>query len=207
MFRVPDSDRLIGSYNVLEDPDIEKWGVRELLLHVWAGGTIELFDVKVPLQEMIRKFGDGSVCMETVFQDIFCFPVYGDAGRLLYICQLYVNSKLYRGREEIVRGKEYIDTHWKEKFDLNGAAAAANLSPDYFAGLFKKTVGRTPYAYYQELKIARLKERLCDENSSVAAAFAACGVDYNGNYAGLFKKKVGLSPSAFKARANQGKTR
>jgi len=43
-----------------------------------------------------------------------------------------------------------------------------------------------------------LKEKLLDTNLSIAQAFAACNMDYNGHSARVFKEKTGLSPSAYR---------
>jgi len=62
----------------------------------------------------------------------------------------------------------------------------------------------TPYEYYINCKIDKLKEKLLDANLSVKQAFAQCNMDYNGHSARIFRQKVGLSPSAYR-KAVQGK--
>jgi AraC family transcriptional regulator len=43
-----------------------------------------------------------------------------------------------------------------------------------------------------------LKEVLLDANLSIAQAFAACNMNYNGHSARLFKDKVGVTPSEYR---------
>ncbi len=112
-------------------------------------------------------------------------------------------KKIYRDREEIQKGREYIEDHWREKYDAQKLAAAVNLSPPYFARLFKKHVGVTPYDYYIDIKINKIKERLRDPKLTISEAFTLCGVDYHGNFARVFKKKTGLTPSQYREAAKQ----
>jgi AraC-like DNA-binding protein len=64
--------------------------------------------------------------------------------------------------------------------------------------LFKKNTGITAHEYYINYKISKVKEKLLDTNLSIAEAFAACNMDYNGYYARIFKEKTGVSPSAYR---------
>ncbi|TEB06683.1 HTH-type transcriptional regulator CdhR [Pelotomaculum schinkii] len=91
-----------------------------------------------------------------------------------------------------------IETHWQEPFDANETAKAACLSKAHFTKLFKKHTGITPHEYYIDYKIGKLKEKLLDTNLSIAQAFAACNMDYNGHSARLFREKVGVSPSVYR---------
>jgi transcriptional regulator GlxA family with amidase domain len=85
-----------------------------------------------------------------------------------------------------------------DKFDAGETAKAACLSKAHFTKLFKKHTGITPHEYYINYKISRLKEKLLDTNLSIAQAFAACNMDYNGHSARLFREKVGVSPSVYR---------
>ncbi|NLC11047.1 MAG: helix-turn-helix transcriptional regulator, partial [Firmicutes bacterium] len=109
-----------------------------------------------------------------------------------------INRRVYKGKDEIEKAKEYIETHWRERFDLMATAKVASLSKAHFSKLFKKHTGLTPHEYYINYKISKLKEKLLDTNLSIAQAFAACNMNYNGHSARLFKKKVGVTPSVYR---------
>ncbi len=78
-----------------------------------------------------------------------------------------------------------------------------HMSRYHYTRLFKRHTGMTPYNYHQEVRIGKIKEKLCDIKLSITQAFEACGADYNGNMAKVFKRKTGMTPSQYRAMMNQ----
>lgn len=202
---VQSKDQVIGKFNILKDPVIDSWGegVREQIVRSFQGETVQFHNLKLPVHEVIDRFEADELCLETRLLNITCFPIFDDSAQLAYVVHVFVTSRLYDGRDEMVKAKEYIEKHWMEDFDLDKAARSVNLSRHHFSRLFKKHTAMTPFSYYQDIKISKLKERLCDENLSIGEAFSACGVDYNGNYARLFKDRVGMTPSQYRKTIKQ----
>ena len=200
VMHIPSKEHIVGKFNVLTDPIIDKWGegVREQIRRSFQGETIGFQDLQIPIQGIIDRFEGDELCFDSSFQNITCFPVFDANSNIAYVVHVFVTTKLYNGKEEMVKAKEYIETHWMEEFDLEKVALSVNLSKHHFARLFKRHTSMTPFGYYQEIKISKLKEKLCDENLSIAEAFSACGVDYNGNYARLFREKAGKTPSQYR---------
>lgn len=197
VFHIPQRDKFIGRYNVLHDTDLEKWGVKDYILKAYQGETIQLYDMKVPMQDMMDSYGEGKVFLDSIFQNITCIPIYDTDHQLSHVVTVFITSKMYSGKKEIVKIKEYIENHWQEEFDIDEVASRVNLSKYHLARLFKKHTGMTLYGYYQDIKINKIKEKLCDKNLSISQAFAHCGVNYNGNFAKIFKEKVGMTPSQY----------
>jgi len=155
-------------------------------------------DIRVPLEEIAERYGVKDFDKEAIYQDITLFPLLDDEKCVIYVVAFLVNKRVYRGKEEIQRAKEYIETHWNAPFDAEATAKVACLSKGYFAKLFKKHTGVTPHEYYTNYRISKLKEKLLDTNLSIAQAFAACNMEYSGYYAKVFKDKTGVSPSAYR---------
>ncbi|MGI5838494.1 MAG: helix-turn-helix transcriptional regulator [bacterium] len=195
-------DMVIGKYNVLKDPSVIATGQLQVLKRAFRGETVFFPDVKVPLADISERYGIRDFDVEAIYQDITVFPLLDDGNRVQYVVALLVNRRVYRGKDEIEKGKEYIETHWLDKFDADRTARAAGLSKTHFTKLFKKHTGVTPHAYYRNYKISKLKEKLLDTSLSVAQAFTACNMDYNGHSARLFREKVGVSPSAYRAMSD-----
>jgi len=202
--KVSNPEKIFRKHNVLQDPDLERWGVKEFVMRAYQGETVHAYDVKVPVQELIDKFsGKKEVVFESLFHNMTAFPIYNGNNQLLYVVTVFVTSRYYNDKQEIMKGKEYIEDHWMEEFDIDKMANTVNLSRYHYTRLFKKHTDMTPYQYYQDIKIGKLKEKMCDKNLSVAQVFAECGVDYNGNFAKIFKQKVGMTPSQYRTMITQ----
>ena len=198
-FQVSDNEKLYRKHNILLDPGLEKWGIKEHVQRAFRGELVELFDVEVPVRDLVRRFSSEELSEAEIFQNITCFPIFDAAGKLECVVTVFLASRVYTGREAIRKSKAYMDAHWLEKFDIEKIAESVFLSKYYFARLFKKYTGCTPYGYYQEIKIRKLKEKLCDGGKTVSQAFTECGLDYSGYYSRLFREKVGVTPSQYRA--------
>ena len=197
-YRAISPDMVVGKYNIFKDPDVIATGQINTLKRAFRGETVFFPDVRVPLEGIAERYGIQDLDVEAVYQDITVFPIMDDEKRVIYVATLLINRRVYRGKDEIEKAKEYIETHWKERFDLSETAKGACLSKAHFTKLFKKHTGVTPHEYYINYKIGKLKEKLLDTNLSIAQVFAACNMDYNGHSARVFKNKTGVSPSAYR---------
>lgn len=201
VFNISSLDQIIGQYNIVRDPVVnDELGLREYVHRAFQGETLSVSDIKVPFYDMgsryeIRK---EDFDVDALYQDITSFPIWSETKKIAYVVNVFITKRIYQGRLDIAKAREYIENHWQEDFDLDLAAQAANLSRYHFARLFKKHTSMTPYSYYQDIKIKKIKEKLCDKNLSVCQAFADCGVDYNGNHAKIFKEKTGMTPSKYR---------
>lgn len=188
----------VGRYNVFCDPIVKKLGIMDQVKQVLTGKTVYLTDLNASYQDMIRFFDVEDRDTQTLHLDITCFPLFEPDQAVKHFIAVFLVKRIYRGRDEIQRGREYLETHWQDKFDVQKAAQVANLSPDHFSRLFKRHMGVTPYRYYISLKIDQVQGLLKDENLSIAEAFSACGLDYHGHFAKVFKERTGFSPSEYR---------
>lgn len=200
VMHIPSKDHIVGKFNVLKDPIIDQWGaeIRAQIERSFQGEIIHFQNLNMPIRGIIDRFETGELCFDSCYQNIICYPIYDDQDRLAYVVHVFITAKLYDGKEEMVKAKEHIENNWLEEFDIDELLSVVNLSRYHFIRLFKSNTGMTPYGYYQDVKIRKIKERLCDKNLSVSQAFTSCGVDYNGNYARIFKAKVGMTPSQYR---------
>lgn len=198
--KISNGEKLYKKHNILSNPNLERWGVKDFTVRAFRGESVFAYDVKVPHQEIIERLGDEKEPIDgSLFQNLAAFPIRGGQGQLLYIVFVFTTFREYRGKEEIVKGKEYIDRHWKQAFDMDKLARAVHLSKYRYMRLFKQHTGMTPCRYYKELKLKKIKELLCESNLSVSQVFAECGVDYSGNFPKMFKRKTGMTPSEYRA--------
>lgn len=201
MWNISDSEQIVGKYNLLNDPVVnDELGLREYVRRAFEGETICVSDVKVALEDMSGRYKAKSdnFNVEALYTDIHSFPIWDRDRNIAYIVNVFITTRVYQGRSDIAKAREYIETHCLEEFNIEKIASLVNLSRYHFARLFKKHTSMTPYGYYQEIKVKRLKEALCDKNLSVTEAFASCGEDYKGKFLRIFKEKTGMTPSQYR---------
>ena len=197
-------EKLYKKHNILLNPNLEKWGIKDFMLRAYQGEVVHEYDVKVPHEEIVGRLGGNKELISgSMFQNMTAFPICNENNQLLYIVTVFTTSRYYHDKEEIMKGKEYIDDHWKEKFDVDKLAGIIHMSRYHYTRLFKQHTGMTPYNYYQNIRIDKIKEKLCDINLSVTQVFAECNADYNGNFAKIFKQKVGMTPSQYRTMMTQ----
>jgi AraC family transcriptional regulator len=198
MIGIKSRERHIGMYNVFEDPIVHKLGVVDKIKQVLTGRTIYLTDFIASYDDMIRYFDVKERNLKLINSDITCFPLVNKNEEVKFFAAVFIFKNIYIGKEEIGRGKQYIKTHWKEPFNADKIAKAAYMSKSHFTKLFKIYTGITPYEYYINYKISKLKEMLLDTNLTISQAFAECNMNYNGHSARLFREKVGVTPSEYR---------
>lgn len=205
--RITNPERLYKKHNILTNPHLERWGVLDFTQRAFNGETVRAFDVKVPYREIIDRLGDIKTNQTgSLYHDMTAFPITEKDGRLKYVVFIFITSREYQGREEIVKGMEYIDNHWWEDFDIDKLAKEVYISKYRYIRLFKMATDMTPYGYYQEVKVKKIKEKLCEKNMSVSRAFTECGVDYSGSFVKVFKQRVGMSPSQYRMKMLEDNT-
>jgi AraC-like DNA-binding protein len=201
-YEVPDPEAIIGKYNIFRDSsrDVAGW-VKTAIKRVFQGETVVFQNIEVPPEEIKKRCGMHDPDLEALYRDVTVFPVPDEAGQTAYFVVFAANRRVYRCREGLTRAKEYLEAHWMEKFNADMAANEAGLSRAQFTRLFKKHLGMTPHKYYTQYRIDKVKDFVRDSGLSIAEAFAACNMDYNGHFAKVFRNRVGLSPSAYRKHA------
>lgn len=194
---------VVGRYNVFSDPAVIASGQLRELRRAFEGETVYFRDIRVPLEEISERYGIRDFDVESVYQDITVFPTLDDLCQVTNVVALLVNRRVYRGKDGIERAKEFIESHWLDRFDVHETARAASLSTAHFTRLLKKHTGKTPYEYYLDYKMCKLAEKLLDTNLLISEAFAACNMKYSGHSVRLFRRKLGVSPAAYRESAKR----
>lgn len=206
MWNVLDTSQIMEKYNLINDPFVnEQFGLRDYIQRTFRGEVVMIPDIRIPLENFWEWYKTRSAVydIEAVYSDILNFPILNADGEMAYVMSIFFTRRIYQGRADIAKSREYLENHWREEFNLANLAEAAGLSPSHLVRQFKKHTGMTPYSYYQEIKITHLKEALRNKNLNIAQAFISCGFRYPGNFARFFKKRVGMTPSQYRKTMNK----
>jgi AraC family transcriptional regulator len=97
---------------------------------------------------------------------------------------------------------DYIGDNLAEDVSLGQLAAVVDMSPHYFAELFKKSTGQTPHQYILLRRIERAKNKIADANGSIIEVGIEVGFSNPSHFSRVFRKLVGTSPSEFRAEVH-----
>lgn len=203
---IRDAGPIVGSYNLRSDPLVnDEYGLRKYVERAFAGETVLVPDVRVPLETFWQWYPKASSVVDpgALYTDILNFPVRDATGQLSHIVSIFLTTRVYQGRPEVAQAREYLENHWAERFDADVVAGLVNLSTSQLSRAFKRETGITLYAYYQEIKVARLKEQLRNPDLSISQAFTVCGLEHWGNASRFFKDKVGMTPTQYRAALHE----
>lgn len=92
----------------------------------------------------------------------------------------------------------YIEAHLEDTLPLATLAAVVQLSPNYFASLFKHATGRTPQHYVLECRMARAKQLLAETELPLIAIGPQVGCPDQSYFTALFRKHVAMTPKAYR---------
>ncbi len=201
VFRITNPSDIIGKFNILQDPHVNnKLGLSEYLKRVFSGEILSVYNIKIPFGEIDNCYPSQREYLNkfVMYQDITSFPLLYEDGTMTYVITVFMTKRIHQSRLDTIRAKEYIDTHWLDEFDLDKISNHVGLSRHHLTRLFKRFIDTTPYSYYQEIKLEKIKEALGDFNLNISEAFASCGTDYSGGFAETFKKKTGMTPSEYR---------
>jgi AraC-like DNA-binding protein len=199
-FQIPEPGLVVGKLNALKDPYLMQMGLSESIERLFAGETLTIYDLKVPFKEIAARYNPANsrFAAEDIYQAMIGFSIKDATGSPRYLLTAFLTKQVYKGQDYISKAIEYLELHWFEDFDLPKIAGAIGFSGHHFSRLFKKHTGLTPYSYYQEIKIEKLKAALQDPHQTIAGAFISCGLNYNGSLAKSFKERVGMTPAQYK---------
>ncbi len=99
---------------------------------------------------------------------------------------------------QLLRARDYIETHFARDLGLQEIAEVARLSPYHFARAFRQSTGMPPHRYLIAVRIARAKELLESTTLPISAVALAVGYQDQGYFARLFLREVGLTPTGYR---------
>ncbi len=97
-------------------------------------------------------------------------------------------------RAQLQQAIDYIQTHQNRDLSLAELASVINISPTYFASLFKQATGISPHQYVIQQRVERAKVMLSKTNLTIADIALKVGFSSQSHLTQQFKRFTGLTP-------------
>jgi len=95
----------------------------------------------------------------------------------------------------VARLKDYIDARYADALDYDSFERVTGLSQAYLCYAFRTTLGETPTAYLNTVRLRHAERLLKATNMNVKEVAHAVGIPDANYFARIFKKEMGTSPS------------
>ncbi|PSO50376.1 MAG: hypothetical protein BRC40_01955 [Cyanobacteria bacterium QH_8_48_120] len=92
----------------------------------------------------------------------------------------------------------YINDNLDKNLKLTEIAAVVEISPYYFARLFKQSMGMPPHQYVSNRRIEQAKALLENTNLPIAEVASSVGFTSQSHFTNVFRKLTGITPKAYK---------
>ncbi len=122
---------------------------------------------------------------------------------LTHLLHTYGNQNYLQKRNSLLapwqqkRALEYLTTLAFDQVSVGEIAEACGLSRNYFIRAFKDTLGKTPYRWVTEYRIAKVKEMLLTELSMLEVV-AHCGFADQSHLTRVFRSITGETPGKWR---------
>ncbi|MNZ25963.1 HTH-type transcriptional activator Btr [compost metagenome] len=92
---------------------------------------------------------------------------------------------------------DYMEQNYPYSIHRDKLATMAGVSPDYFTRVFKKTTGKSPVEYLNEIRIKHAKQLLLSTNDSMRSIAQNVGFSDEFYFSRKFKSMSGKSPMLY----------
>ncbi|WP_019508292.1 AraC family transcriptional regulator [Pleurocapsa sp. PCC 7319] len=93
---------------------------------------------------------------------------------------------------------EYIQTHLDQDLTLTKLANLVQISPHYFASLFKQSTGTSPHKYITKCRLEKAKNLLRHRESAIAFICQEVGFKNQSHFTRVFRQYFQITPKAYR---------
>lgn len=94
----------------------------------------------------------------------------------------------------------YILESYESGFSLSQLSEIANMNKFSLIREFKNRTGKTPYAFYMDVRIHKALELLEDPRHRIIDVGVLCGFENHSHFTRVFRQKIGVPPSVYRNR-------
>ena len=102
-------------------------------------------------------------------------------------------------RRQLRLARDFIEANLARDPGIAEIAAAAGLSPVYFARQFRAATGLPPHQYLLRARVRHAKRLLAAGDLPIAAIAADCGFCHQEHMTRVFRRQCGVTPAAWRA--------
>lgn len=95
--------------------------------------------------------------------------------------------------------RQYIDTHFDERFTLQDISEAIRISPYHLAHIFKEQTGYSPMQYTLRRRLGEAQSLLIATDMTITEISVAVGFGNPSHFNTMFSKYIGMPPSKYRA--------
>lgn len=117
------------------------------------------------------------------------------------IIQKPCERRLGLSQTEMKRLDEFIDAELAAGLTLERLADSLGLGVWALNLRLRQTIGKTPYAYVQEKRVAQASDLLCKSDLPIKAVAAACGFSDQAHMTRALRKALGSTPAQLRKSA------
>ena len=121
-----------------------------------------------------------------------------DDNNAKYIIAIFITKQILQEKEVMIV-REYIENHWKERFDIDKIAHEANLSSSHLSA-YLKAYWHYTHDYYINIKVSKIKEMLLNTDLTISEACLWCGLSWV--LCQAFQEKTGFTPTEYRGLVN-----
>lgn len=176
----------------------------------WCNIRGILFDLITDMMSF-NKFSFSSIDLEKLFYELILLisqqeDKFYDISEIVIsiICRIEKN-KIKDTSQNLVSERNlskdfemYISNHIQENFSVEKMSADFGLSTDTINRIFKTTFNKTPYQFYQNLRIDIAKTMLLNSDLTIDDISARLNFTDRNYFSIIFKKGTGYSPAQFR---------
>ena len=93
---------------------------------------------------------------------------------------------------------EYIQTHLDTDLTLNQLANLIEISPHYFASLFKQSTGLSPHKYITQCRLEAAKTLLRQRDLAIALICQEVGFKNQSHFTRIFRQHFNITPKVYR---------